>query len=102
MEKNLVGYVGVDAGILMIGDPCYTLPDDGSQRNETARRWSSFCDRLFADGPHQLGENTGDVVAPFDWDEAGIVVGLASDGSYPVYVERSSSGSVKRIIIECE
>ena len=32
MSKIKIGSIGVDAGMCFIGDPCYTLPDDASQR----------------------------------------------------------------------
>jgi len=48
------GYVDVDAGLMMVGDPCYTLPDrDGDPgygnhaRDELGPDWSKFCDRLW-------------------------------------------------------
>lgn len=45
-DRELVGYVDVDAGLIMIGDPCYTLPEEGTSREELGKDWSEFCDRL--------------------------------------------------------
>lgn len=45
------GYVDVDAGLMMVGDPCYTLPDkeegQSSARDELGPDWGKFCDRLW-------------------------------------------------------
>lgn len=34
MAWKTIGYVGVDSGTVMIGDPCYVVPDED---------WSDFC-----------------------------------------------------------
>lgn len=82
--RQLVGHVSVDAGCVMVGDPCYTLPDEGSSRTDDVRDWRKFCDRMF-DEKNKLAEG---VVAPFDWREAGLVVDSGyGDGTYPVYVD---------------
>jgi len=45
-HETTIGYICVDAGICMIGDPCYTLPDDGSHRDDIMKNWDKFCDAL--------------------------------------------------------
>lgn len=89
-----IGTVFVDAGIVMVGDPCYTLPDDGSHRDQTTKVWSKFCEELSAqeyDGYHK----------PFFTPEVGIVVQSGyGDGEYPVFVEYSDEGRVKRLVVE--
>jgi hypothetical protein len=35
--------VGVDAGLIWIGDPCYIMGDDASDR---VHDWQEFCDKL--------------------------------------------------------
>ena len=93
MEK--IGSLFVDAGIVMVGDPCYTLPDDASHREEVAKDWSKFCDATFANGlagkgySKPLGDGTSIVV------ESGY-----GDGEYPVYVERDPSGRISRLVVE--
>ncbi|WP_024816941.1 DUF4241 domain-containing protein [Arthrobacter sp. 31Y] len=83
-DRELVGYVDVDAGVIMVGDPCYTIGDDASSRVPT---WSEFCDRLF-DKKNEVHE-TG-VIHPFAADHRGAGIVIPSgygDGSYPVYIE---------------
>lgn len=96
MTKDMkqIGTVFVDAGIVMVGDPCYTLPDDGSHRDETVRDWSKFCGEMDAQdyGTHQK---------PFPVKEVGIVVQSGyGDGEYPVFIEQNNEGRVKRLVVE--
>lgn len=46
-EWKTIGYVGVDSGSLMIGDPCY-LDDDTYWNPELYDKW--ICGRLCEDG----------------------------------------------------
>lgn len=92
--KELVGHVDVDAGIVMVGDPCYTIGQDASSAIPT---WSDMCDKLFNPGNEVVTESgVRHVVKPFrDGHEgAGIVVpaGLG-DGTYPVYIETVDMGT---------
>lgn len=95
MSRVQVGSLYVDAGIIMLGDPCYTLPDDGSDH---IGDWSTFCDAL------HKSEKEG-VYKPFMSEHTAIVVdsGLG-DGEYPVYVEYEDMGSwgkrIKSVTVE--
>lgn len=78
-KRELVGHLDVDAGIMMLGDPCYTLPDDATSREE-AKDWSAFCSKLGNDYPTKT--------APFEHAGAAFVVSTGfGDGTYPVFVE---------------
>lgn len=84
---ELVGHVGVDAGLVMVGDPCYTLGDDASHR---VKSWDEFCDTLPFNGPATI-HDTG----------FGIVVSSGyGDGSYPVYVKKNRDGRVVGLKVE--
>ena len=88
MAKEEIGTVFVDAGIVMVGDPCYTLPDDGSTRTETARDWLKFVDATFAtEGPKGVYKPLGDGIAV-------VVESGYGDGEYPVFVRRNDEGRV--------
>lgn len=77
-EFERVGYIGVDAGVVMFVDPCYIVPDED---------WGRFCDEL-------LVEEIDDVTKM----RGGIVVGTAwGDGSYPVEVRRLPNGRVAEV-----
>jgi hypothetical protein len=90
MKKyELVGHVDVDAGLIQIGDPCYT----SNGRNHT-EDWSKFCDELFSK------EERGILKVNHDLGHEGkaIVVGdFGGDGSYPVYVKRNNNGLITEI-----
>jgi hypothetical protein len=95
MVWEKVGEIAVDAGIVMIGDPCYTQGQDASSAVAT---WSEFLERTWPEtfGPGAAGrEAMGDAVPALGEEATGIVVSSGyGDGSYPVYVERED-GRVK-------
>jgi hypothetical protein len=91
MEK--IGEVSVDAGIIMIGDPCYTLPDDASHRTDAAKEWDTFCDVLFESESRRKG------VEPFGSGIGLVVSSGYGDGSYPVYV-RYEDGIPAQVVID--
>lgn len=71
-----IGEIGVDAGLVWIGDPCYIWEDGTAQ--EQIGDWSKFCAAL-EDTPHPQHKNFG-------------TLGVAAssglgDGRYPVYAE---------------
>lgn len=71
-----VGQVGVDAGLIWIGDPCYVVSKDASNVWST---WNKFCKDLFSKQKNGVADfgNTGVAV------QSGI-----GDGSYDVFVKR--------------
>ncbi len=85
-EKQLVGKVAVDAGVLMISDPGYVL-HKGSLHKGFGRSWSEFVGKLVGKpgerGVTQIGKNVAVVVG-----------GFGGDGVYPVYVRRDRRGLV--------
>jgi hypothetical protein len=90
-ERELVGRIGVDAGLCWVGDPCYVLGDDASDR---VRDWGTFCEALKRTGQYEKGH----------CQPLGPSVGLAistgyGDGHYPVFVEREN-GCISRVTIE--
>ena len=79
-EKKLIGHIGVDAGLCWIGDPCYVLPDDGSQR-ENVQDWDEFCN-IMAGHQH--------VSFDYSMGHEGLGVCVSTgygDGYYPVVAE---------------
>lgn len=93
-KKELIGKIDVDAGLVMIGDPCYT----SSGRN-VADDWERFCDKLQreeVDGVTTIEHESG---LP---GKALVVGDFGGDGTYPVYVKRDKDGQVKKIIIDFE
>ncbi len=90
MAKNnwkKAGEVGVDAGLIWVGDPCYVLGDDSTHR---VTDWLKFCDIL--DHNKNVNEPLGERV--------GLAISSGyGDGRYPVYI-KEEDGRVKAIRIE--
>lgn len=80
--ERIIGTVGVDAGLLWIGDPCYVLGEDASHG---VKEWSEFCDKLnhSEDVQEPLGDGIGLAVAT-----------LYGDGTYPVYGTYNARGEL--------
>lgn len=78
---KLLGHVGVDAGMLMIGDPCYFIDKDSDAQKAFPGGWSEFCKKHGYEVEHKPQMN-------YARGHAGLgVVASTSygDGTYPVY-----------------
>ncbi len=81
-----VGYVGVDSGMIWVGDPCYIMPD--SSAINPGADWNEFCNKI------------NDAVPTQNWDEIGISIHqFGGDGSYPVFIRRGKDGLVSDVRI---
>ena len=97
MSWTKVGTIFVDAGCVMVGDPCYTQGREASSASES---WHEF---LEATWPETFGPNPDkdaqmkDAVLARGEEGLGIVVSSGyGDGEYPVYVDRED-GRVKAV-----
>lgn len=95
-DRELLGKIGVDAGIVWIGDPCYVLHKTGKEKKELeeviGKNWNEFCNKLD-------GEATE---FPFSHGNPGLGVCISSaygDGYYPVYGEYED-GVLARVVID--
>lgn len=85
-----VGVVGVDAGLIWVGDPCYIMGDDASNR---VKSWSEFCKLLNV-------EKVDGVMEPL---KHGIGLAISSgygDGVYPVSVKYNDEGRVAALKVD--
>lgn len=89
MAWEEIGSVYVDAGIVMIGDPCYTLSDNASHRNDIAKSWDKFCKAIKDDLSEPFGPGTA-IVIPSGY----------GDGEYPVYVKKDSVGRIMKVMVD--
>ena len=109
-----VGEVGVDAGMVWIGDPCYIMKmphHEGAQEDPLpttlGKTWHDFCDIMhqyetpqeFYEKHLKLGHKWMDKAVQFNYEAGhpGLGVCMASgygDGSYPVYVRYNSEGRI--------
>ena len=83
-EWKLIGHCGVDAGLIMIGDPCYVTGDNPA--NALIKDWDKFCD-AYSNPANNIESQTAFSI-PFarGHDGAGVVMSSGiGDGYYPVY-----------------
>lgn len=86
MKKyEVVGHAGVDAGMMMLVDPCYVL---GASSTDGEDEYEYLCDEIF-DSPNGVAEASGGVV----------ITNFGGDGLYPVEVLRDDSGQVIEVRI---
>jgi|688.fasta_scaffold22546_12 hypothetical protein len=81
-ELKQIGVIGVDSGLVWIGDPCYLLDDE--RPKSVGKDWSEFCDIINTN----KDEETSSI--PFNYDMGHKGLGVCSstkwgDGTYPVY-----------------
>lgn len=78
-----IGDVGVDAGMIWLGDPCYILHrDEGQEPVDVGKDWSEFCERF-----HERAKDTGTAQFAYNMGHDGLGVCVNSglgDGVYPV------------------
>lgn len=84
-----VGQVGVDSGVLWLGDPCYVMPDDAE--DNPGADWVEFARQLEVDQPRVWQNRNGATI--------GITV-PTGDGGFPVSVRRNEAGGVVEIRVE--
>ena len=91
---ELVGYIGVDSGQVMIVDPCYLNsydPQDNAEwdldKNKGTFSYQGFCHKTLSDNVGQLNLA---VVSSTGY----------GDGSYPVYAETNEDGRIARLVVE--
>jgi hypothetical protein len=86
-----VGSIFVDAGIVMVGDPCYSFGADSTAMPELigGNTWSKFCEYLKDDRVASVGH-------------LGVVVQSGyGDGEYDVFVQWTTCGEkrVKAVMV---
>lgn len=90
-KPELIGHIGVDAGLCWIGDPCYIL--HAEKRPESiGKDWDEFCQRM------------GDLQSSFNYDlgHEGLGVCVSTgygDGTYPVTVTRDKNNRIATVTV---
>ena len=88
---ELVGHIGVDAGLCWVGDPGSILHSDPKPK-AIGKSWDEFCERMDS------------MTKVFNYDHGnpglGICVCTYDDGVYPVFVERNEEGRIVRLTVE--
>lgn len=91
--KVKIGECGVDAGMLMVGDPCYFVGKDATI-NERCKDWKQACYEVFC---------KDDASRDDGMDVYGLGVAVATtngDGCYPVYLETANGR--RRLVVELD
>ncbi len=91
-SERLIGHVGVDAGIVAVGDPCYLVAGGSPQDPQ----WQDVVRQIFdAENPRRI-EGTSAVQV-----EGTIMTTTAGgDDSYPVYAELDEQGQVMSLRVD--
>lgn len=95
VTKKQVGKCGVDAGTLIIIDPCYLKYMPKSVILD--ENWGQWCNDVLI--PTTKGPDLGGQV---DYGGGGVLVSSGGDGSFPVYVYYDEDGCVAKIEIEIQ
>jgi hypothetical protein len=93
-DWELVGKVSVDAGCVMVGDPCYTVGKP--------EIWKEFIKRAWPGAFDPARENDETAARCHDCVELpqGVVVPSGyGDGTYKVYVKKNHEGRVIRLLV---
>ena len=93
-RKEIIGHVGVDGGMLMLGDPCYTVPSDGPVQRETKGVWGDFL-RKYID--YDAKEQYWHVGGSREGSMAVVVTTGYGDGVYPVEAEIGDDGRIRSV-----
>lgn len=99
-KKVKIGTVGIDAGMLYIGDPCYVIGRELGRMD-----WDVFLNMLYATSTLGDEGQWWQVKAPFPNPAAGsfqaghVVTTGWGDGEYPVEVTTNREGRVASVTI---
>jgi hypothetical protein len=85
---ELIGEIGVDAGLVYIGDPCYVIGTELGAMN-----WDQFVDE------HKIIEDPAKLAHQIDQLTAVVAQSGGGDGIYPVYA-RIRDGRILSIMID--
>lgn len=93
MQTTRIGECGVDAGMLMVGDPCYFIGKDATI-HERCNDWKQACDEVFCTGNYDRNDGM---------DVYGLGIAVATthgDGCYPVFLETDNGR--RRLVVELD
>jgi Protein of unknown function (DUF4241) len=96
-EWEQIAAVGVDSGIIWVGDPSYTMTPDTPFA--IAGNWQEFVERTFEHQQNRVARWTKP-----EWGDIGVAVETGDgDGVYPVYVRRrAETGQIVELRVSFE
>lgn len=90
----LAGHVGVDAGLIMIGDPGYVVEPSGEDLDLS---WDEFVERVFDKDETRRRPADGEIpdvaTEPLGRLQGIVIPSGYGDGIYPVYVTLADDGT---------
>jgi len=93
MSIEQIGVISVDAGLVMVGDPCYILHTQQTPK-AVGKNWSEFCETLEGKKRLQLDHDAG-------YTGLAVVEGnFGGDGLYPVFVEKDEQGITTKLTVK--
>ena len=91
--KKYIGEIGVDAGCVMVGDPCYMHGEDGELK-KAYPTWEKLCAAM----PKRRDEG-GQLNYALGHKGLGVIVQTThGDGVLPVFLETDENGRRKLIV----
>lgn len=94
LRKVQVGYIGVDAGLVWVGDPCYILHRAKRDLDSAlGKSWIEFVDKIQPASPGPVLKEVGRGIAC-------VVSSGAGDGNYPVFAFLTEANEVHRLVVE--
>ena len=89
MSWKKVGEIGVDAGLCMVGDPCYASYPD--HPDHPIHNWDKFCESLKEHDKQHPQQATAMQID----QRTGVVVSTGyGDGIYPVFARYNADGRI--------
>ena len=97
MKRRKIGIAGVDAGVLMIIDPCYVKDLHDLHSADT---WEKFCEEVIQPlwQPPNLGGQIP-MARRMPMGGGGVIVSTGGDGGFPVYASYDEYGMITKVEI---
>ena len=87
-----VGVIGVDAGLIWIGDPCYVVTPDATEH--PAKTWGAFIDELYASGSDFPKTGVKQYNYKMGHPGLGVLLSTGGDWTFDVFVRRLDDGMI--------
>lgn len=90
-----IGTIGVDSGLVWIGDPCYLI----GSKESALKKWGNFCESLRKNERENEREGVTELKNGLGFG-IGFAVSPGSDGEYPVFISRGKHGNITGLRVE--
>lgn len=95
-----IGEIGVDSGLVWLGDPCYILHRENGPPESVGKNWPEFCATLAEPKP-KCAPRAKSYNYDFGHEGLGVCVSTAhSDGTYDVMAQLGTHGAILAVKIK--